>query len=197
MAKKSQDLILRDRLEFTLDAAGDLAVVYGRVDLSDFVSTTKNQGLSIKEVRFQLRDPSVPNTGSMQGAVCNDAVLTAGGQDFGVIKMFASTTAYERGSDVGIASPNVLCVVEKKTTFMVQGAGPAENAFWNEYFQYGTPDLHPDGYTVVTDLLIGVCAESANLYASKRLELDIMLIAEEVKVTKDELNEMLIQAQDL
>jgi len=49
----------------------------------------------------------------------------------------------------------------------------------------------------VTDLLIGVACNDANLYADKRLELDIMLIAEEIKVTKDELNEMLIQAQDL
>lgn len=197
MAKRKTDLILRDRLEFTVGADGDLAVLYGRVDLSDFVSTTENKGLSIKEVRFMLRDPSIPNTGSVSGAVCNDLVLAAGKYGFGTIKMFATTTAYENGGDVGIASPNVLCVTEKRTTFAEQGAGPQENAWYNEYFEYGTPDLHPDGYTVVTDLLIGVACNDANLYADKRLELDIMLIAEEIKVTKDELNEMLIQAQDL
>ena len=58
MAKGSRDIILRDRLEFTTTAgAGNVALVYGRVDMSDYVSIVKNEGLAIKEVRFQFRVP--------------------------------------------------------------------------------------------------------------------------------------------
>ena len=38
MAKGKNDLILRDRLQFTIGTGGDLDVVYGRIDLSDYVS---------------------------------------------------------------------------------------------------------------------------------------------------------------
>jgi len=55
MAKGSNDVILRDRLQFDIDANGDTALVYGRIDLSDYVSIPENKGLAIKEVRFQLR----------------------------------------------------------------------------------------------------------------------------------------------
>ncbi|GAG76145.1 unnamed protein product, partial [marine sediment metagenome] len=58
MARGKNDLILRDRLQFTLDANGDLAAVYGRVDLSDYVSVVNNQGLAIKETRVMLRNPA-------------------------------------------------------------------------------------------------------------------------------------------
>ena len=59
MAKGARDIILRDRLEFTTTAGtGNTALVYGRVDLSDYVSIVKNEGLAIKEVRFQFRVPA-------------------------------------------------------------------------------------------------------------------------------------------
>jgi len=61
MAKKSTDLIMRDRLQFTLDGSGDLDVVYGRIDLSDYVNTVQKKGLAVKEVRFQVRNPATPN----------------------------------------------------------------------------------------------------------------------------------------
>ena len=61
MAKRRGDQILRDRLQFTLDATGDLTTVYGRIDLSAFTGGKK--GLAIKEVMFQLRDPTTGNTG--------------------------------------------------------------------------------------------------------------------------------------
>ncbi len=67
----------------------------------------------------------------------------------------------------------------------------------NDYLQYGTPDLHPDGYVVVSDVLVGIAANNAKTYEDEILELDVMLIAEPVKVTKDELKEMLAQATDL
>ena len=52
MTKNATDLILRDRLQFTLDALGDQATVYGRFDLSDYTSALERKGLSIKEVQF-------------------------------------------------------------------------------------------------------------------------------------------------
>ena len=55
MAKGSSDVILRDRLQFDINAQGDTALVYGRVDMSDYVSIPENKGLAVKEVRFMLR----------------------------------------------------------------------------------------------------------------------------------------------
>ena len=61
MAKGSRDLILRDRLQFSVNGSGDTALVYGRVDLSDFVNVVKREGMAIKEVRYQFRNPGAPN----------------------------------------------------------------------------------------------------------------------------------------
>ena len=65
MAKGASDLILRDRLQFTLDANGDQTTVYGRFDLSEFVSTLDRKGLAIKEIQFMIRDDATStNTGN-------------------------------------------------------------------------------------------------------------------------------------
>ena len=61
MAKGTRDLILRDRLQFDVDAAGDTDLLYGRVDMSDFVNVVKREGFAVKEVRYHLRDPGNPN----------------------------------------------------------------------------------------------------------------------------------------
>ncbi len=52
MAKGTNDIILRDRLQFDIDATGDTALVYGRVDCSDYVSIPESKGLAIKEFGF-------------------------------------------------------------------------------------------------------------------------------------------------
>ncbi|GAI97890.1 unnamed protein product, partial [marine sediment metagenome] len=61
------------------------------------------------------------------------------------------------------------------------------------------PDLHPEGYDVVTDLLIGIGLENckATSLASTTAELDIMIIAEPKKITQRDLTQMLTQASDL
>ncbi len=193
MARSKSDLILRDRLQFTLDGDGDLDTVYGRVDLSDYVSVVNNQGLAIKETRVMLRNPNTP-TGvvnmNMLGA------LGGAGNNQATIQMFGSTTAYESGADVGIGSPNVFFNAICESSVSEDGSGVITSQ-QNRWIQYGTPDLHPEGYTVVSDVLIGITAQSIKQYASATLELDVMLIAEPVKVTKDELKEMLAQATDL
>ena len=195
MAKGKNDLILRDRLQFTMDANGDLDVVYGRIDLSDYVSVVNNQGLAIKEVRIQVRDPSTPNTGSFRQMLntTQDSLSAA------FLKIFASTTAYESAQDVGIGSPNVFSLVEhQQYTFPIQqGGSNVGGSSEYLYFEFGTPDLHPEGYTVVSDVLIGVSANDCTAYADETLEVDVMLIAESIKVTKDELKDMLAQATDL
>ena len=43
MAKGTRDLILRDRLQFDTDANGSRTLVYGRVDMSDFVNIVKKE----------------------------------------------------------------------------------------------------------------------------------------------------------
>jgi len=189
MAKGKDDLILRDRLQFTLDGDGNLPVVYGRIDLSDYVSVVNNEGLKIKEVRVQIRDGN-GNTGLLDSCLLNDAT-----NGMGSLYVFASTTAYESAADVGIASPNVFFAGEFRTyQDSIGAAGAISNS---EYFEFGTPDLHPEGYVVVSDVLIGIAASTVNKYPSATLEADIMLIAEPTKVTKDELKDMLAQATDL
>jgi hypothetical protein len=195
MAKGSKDIILRDRLQFETSAStGSVSLVYGRIDLSDYVSIVKNEGLAIKEVRFQFRTPDDDNgwptwmTDEDLTAYPPNSVLQAN------IVAFATTTAYENAADVGIASPNVLCMFEKKSS-----ANAGGNFCAHEDHMFGTPDLHPEGYDVVTDLLIGVYANNLqnSRLLDKTLELDVMLIAEPKKITSKDLTQMLSQAQDL
>jgi len=189
MAVGKNDLILRDRLQFDLDATGAAATVYGRIDLSDFVNVVKGTGLGIKEVRYQLRNP---NGNTVNGVL--DPLLTAAAGTFASIKMYATTSAYENASDVGISSPNVLSVVEMTS---VVNPGGAEFPFENSFVEWSTPDLHPAGYNVVTDILIGIAAKDCLAIADSTIEVDVMLIAEPVSLSKNDLNDMLIQAQDL
>lgn len=120
MAKGKSDLILRDRLQFTPTGAGNQTTVYGRFDLSEYVSTLERKGLAIKEVNLMLRDSTAGNTGNFvhsQGDITNastDAIERSG------LKIFATTRAYEDAADVGIASPDVLHI-ETWTTYL----GPA------------------------------------------------------------------------
>lgn len=192
MAVGKNDLILRDRLQFDVDENGVTATVYGRIDLSDFVNVVTGKGLAIKEVRYQVRDPTnTANTGTL------DPLLIGGAGNFGSLKMFATTSAYENASDVGISSPNVLSVVEMTSVaILIAGAGDAAS-MQNTWTEWSTPDLHPSGYNVVTDLLIGIAANACAAISNRTLEVDIMLIAEPITLSKNDLNDMLIQAQDL
>jgi hypothetical protein len=65
MAKNAGDVILRDRMQFTLGAGGSRTTLYGRIDLSSYVDPVNRQGLAVKEVRFQMRDSegTLTNTG--------------------------------------------------------------------------------------------------------------------------------------
>ena len=189
MAKAARDLILRDRLQFNVDATGDTSLVYGRVDMSAFVNIVKREGFSIKEIRFMLRDPSTVQTGVF------NPLLSIGTENFASMKIFATTTAYENARDIGIASPDVISVFELTT--VRDNAGGAEESFANQWTLFGTPDLHPDGYNVVSDLLIGVSANDCNSFSELTLELDIMIIGEPVKLNEADMTEMLTQGQDL
>jgi len=200
MAKGANDVILRDRLQFDIDAIGDTPLVYGRIDLSDYVSIVENKGLAIKEIRFQLRRTSASGVGIWPN-IMND--LTPSGLSGTIydarLKIFATTTAYELPEDVGIASPNVLCVFEKQSTAVADVAPGAFLAINTYEHMFGTPDLHPEGYDVVTDLLIGISLDACkNLQlVDTTAELDVMLIAEPKKITQKDLTQMLTQAQDL
>tara|TARA_R100000805_G_C3622165_1_gene127023 strand:- start:2830 stop:3456 length:627 start_codon:yes stop_codon:yes gene_type:complete len=191
MAKRASDLILRDRLQFTLDGTGDLAVNYGRIDLSDYVNVVRDEGLQIKEITYQLRKTGL---GSANTCVF-DPVLGQDTTSFASMQIFATTTAYENALDVGIASPNVLNNYTLTTT---RETNAGNSQLWENQERFrGVYDLHPDGYTVVTDLLIGVAAENCTKYKEETIELDIMIIAEPRKVSKKDLERMLAQATDL
>jgi len=189
MAKAKGDLILRDRLQFTLNGSGDLGVNYGRIDLSDYVNVVRDEGLHIKEITYQLRRVSGNETSVFDPVLGTEVTALA------TMQVFATTTAYENAVDIGIASPNVLNVFTMSTTRETNGDG---SQLWEnqEHFR-GVYDLHPEGYTVVTDLLIGVAASNCDKYKSETVEIDIMMIAEPKKVTKDDLERMLAQATDL
>lgn len=196
MAKGSSDIILRDRLQFDVNSQGDVPLVYGRIDLSDYVSIPENKGLAIKEIRFMFRDPD-SDDGWPLWMNEEDATQFPADRAFQAnIACFATTTAYENAADVGIASPNVLSIYEKVSVVWTQTG--SENFFFEER-HYGTPDLHPEGYDVVTDLLIGVYGNNLqnNQLVNDTLELDVMLIAEPKKITQKDLTQMLTQAQDV
>lgn len=191
MAKASRDLILRDRLQFDINASGDTALVYGRIDMSDFVNVVKRDGFAVKEVRYQIRDPTT-TTGVL------DPLLTASAGTFANIKLFTTTTAYENANDVGIASPDVLSVFELTTAVQLVSTAQGEGvAFQNQWTLFGTPDLHPEGYNIVSDLLIGVSADNVLAHADTTLEIDVMVIGEAVKLSEADMTEMIQQGQDL
>lgn len=192
MAKGKLDLILRDRLQFELDATGARSTVYGRFDLSEYTNTLERRGLSVKEIQFMMRGPNnlnAPITGAFD--LLGNNVAT-GGLFRSNLKIYATTRAYEEAKDVGIASPDVLCI-EQWQTYL--GPGPDESV-WIEHNKYGTADLHPDGFPVVTDLLIGVAADNWLSEESTTVELDVMLIAEPITINQKQLTEMLVQGQD-
>ncbi len=188
MAKSSRDLILRDRLQFDVNASGDTGLVYGRIDMSDYVNVVKREGLAIKEIRYQLRQTD-------GGTGVFNPLLSLGNETFGSLKIFATTTAYENATDVGIASPDVISVFELTT--VRDNGGAADENFANQWVLFGTPDLHPDGYNIVSDLLVGVSANDITSHSNTTLELDIMVIGEPVKLNEADMTEMLTQAQDL
>jgi hypothetical protein len=81
-----------------------------------------------------------------------------------------------------------------------QTHGAAETSVIDTYeHMFGTPDLHPEGYDVVTDLLIGIALEgcTSTSLVSSTAEIDVMIIAEKKKITSKDLTQMLSQAQDV
>jgi len=203
MAKGANDIILRDRLQFDIDATGDTDLVYGRVDLSDYVSIPEAKGLAIKEIRFQLRTRVTADSGVWPNYMgpFQAATMVPTGTYRSSVKLFATTTAYENVVDVGIGSPNVICVFDKQSVLINQGTGAiVESTVIDTYeHMFGTPDLHPEGYDVVTDLLIGINLEgcTSTSLASTTAEIDVMIIAEPKKITSKDLTQMLSQAQDV
>ena len=199
MTKNATDLILRDRLQFTLDANGSQATVYGRFDLSDYTSALERKGLSIKEVQFMVRNPNNLNF-SNTGAWFQVGIESQNGGPTMLessLKIYATTRAYEAASTVGIASPDVLCIEQWESSTgpfdLINGLPGNVTLVHNKY---GTLDLHPDGFPVVTDLLIGVAADQWQTVADATLELDVMIIASPITISQKQLTEMLVQGQD-
>ncbi len=214
MPKATNDLILRDRLQFEIVSGADRTTLYGRLDLSDYVNVVKKDGLSIKELYIQPRVPNGDDGFGLNGTLNQTGVFSSSwflgfignpsnDNAMAALKIYASTRAYQNASDVGIASPDVLCVEEWQCGFALDTTTSAElpnNFGVSDYRRFGPKDLHPDGFIVVSDLLIGVAADNMTIGATDSttpIELDIMMIAEPVKITQKRLDEMLAQAQDL
>jgi len=206
MAKGANDFILRDRLQITLDATGDSDTKYGRMDLSDFVNAQEKKGLKVKEIYLQVRDPNNGSGASTNTGIWNPAsgleVAATPGTSSIEFKLVATTRAYESLRDVGIASPDVLYNLDQLWT-MNRNSGPNGEGMTitHEWREWPTRDLHPEGYTVVSDLLIGVAVDDHNtegdIWNDVVLEIDIMLIAAKTTVTAKMLTNLLTQAQDV
>ncbi len=199
MAKGKSDLILRDRLQFTPEAGGNQSTVYGRFDLSEYVSTLERKGLAIKEVNLMLRDRDAGNTGNFNHSQSKANNASNSAVQKSQLKVYATTRAYENAFDVGIASPDVLHI-ETWTTYLGPQPPAAPTAssqyMYSDHYVYPTENLHPDGFPVVTDLLFGVAVDTWDLIQEKTIELDVMLIAEPITITQKQLTEMLVQGQD-
>jgi len=214
MTKNASDLILRDRLQFTLTAGlapdgGNQTTVYGRFDLSGYVNTLERKGLSIKEVNFMLRQP----TGATANVTGNMRYL-GDNQNFDAtpsvsdLKVYATTRAYENAADVGIASPDVLCIetfqsitgpeiITDPANDPTIGDVRSSSTWWSLiHNKYGTNDLHPAGFPVVTDMLVGIACANWTALGDTTLELDVMIIASPITITQKQLTEMLVQGQD-
>lgn len=205
MAKNKNDIILRDRMQFDFAAGGDRTTLYGRIDLSDYVNVVRKDGLLIKEIFFQPRVPtgqgvggvvSLTNTGAFAPYMSDD-VGTAG-DTASALKLYATTRAYQNATEVGIASPDVLAI-EEWFSYSSKDAANTLAAQNYSHTRYGPKDLHPDGFLVVSDLLIGIAADNVEIgvVAGTTMEVDILMIAEPTKITAGRLDEMLAQAQDL
>jgi hypothetical protein len=187
-----------------MGGSGDLSLVYGRVDLSDYVNVVKREGLLVKDIYIQIRNPSASgglNLGragiwSPIGTSIPNAPDTNDGDAW---KVFVSTRAYEDAADVGIASPDVLHI-EDWWVVTLAGQAPSQYAVDVVHNIYPTRDYHPGGYPVVSDLLVGIAVDSSvsnSSWDDATLEVDIMLIAETTTVTSNQMTQLLTQAQDL
>ena len=209
MAKGTNDIILRDRLEFQV-TAGDLALVWGRINLDDYVNPLKNEGLDIKEIHVQPRTNG--GSGEIVSALTNTGNFVAGsgfvplggsGDSWSAMKVVASTRAYQSMSDIGIGSPDVYhCETwTQQRSSVIDAAGPGTGlsiSNTNSHQRYGVNDLHPSGAPIVSDLLIGVAADNLSSYDNADvLYLDVQLVASPTKITSKQLTEMLTQGQDL
>lgn len=206
MAKRSGDFIIRDRLQLSLDENGDSATLYGRMDLSDFVNAIEKQALAVKEIYLQVRDPNNASGASTNTGIWNPmsglAVAATPGTASIEYKLCATTRAYESLRDVGIGSPDVLYVQEQLWTINRDSSAAGEFANTiHEYREWPTRDLHPEGYTLVSDLLIGLAVDDfsteAETWDEKLIEIDIMMVVESVSVTQKMLTNLLTQAQDV
>jgi len=196
MTKNKDDVILRDRMEFTLDETGAISTVYGRIDLSSYCSVPQKTGLAVKEIYFQVREQNssaLPNTGVWDPVANKSSEVGS----VSALKIVATSRAYESLADTGIASPDVICVKEWTSTTSPSTATLESTSYECTDLYYGPSDLHPEGYTLVSDLLIGVACDNWDRNKNDTLEIDILMIAEPVKVTQDRIDSLLTQAQDL
>ena len=210
MPKGTKDIILRDRLQYTVGAGSENSLVYGRINLDDYVNIGDKKGLKLKQVNIQLRDPNNAGTvdvdetgvwfpGPATAAFAVDVSTVAGG----AVKACVSTIAYSNMAEIGIASPGVYHIEEwawlaYSTDQTSNPAAPsADHILQNQHRIYNVDHLHPGGATIVSDLLIGIAADSQALYqADDVLEVDVMLICEPVNITQKALTQLLTQAQD-
>jgi hypothetical protein len=200
MAKNSNDIIIRDRMQATFDGSGNLALTYGRINLDDYVSAVDRKALRIKEMYVSLRAPAtedtdlnLPITGEMSQILAKPAV---GAEHGACIKVLATTRAYSTASELSLGSPD-LFHLETWTFSSVAGTTTTGNlsSFYTNK-RYGPMDFHPAGFPVISDVLVGLAADKCTMYANSDVELDVFIIAERETVTQATLTTLLTQQND-
>ena len=192
MTKKTNDVIIRDRMQVTLDSSGDVDTQYGRISLDDFVSVSQKKGFAIDEVYFQIRDPSgETKTGTFNPSLL--ALTTAAAAD-ATLKLTLGNIAYENMPDVGLASPGIVALEEWTTSYYDDAS--AVGGVINTYNQWSPETLQPSGFITVSDMLVGFSCNDVTAHASSTIEIDVLLIGHSVTLNAGQLTQMLQEGLD-
>jgi hypothetical protein len=192
MTKKTNDVIIRDRMQVTLTSGGDATTQYARISLDDWVSVSGKKGFAVDEVYFQLRDPSSELfTGTFNP--CLLALTTAAAAD-ATLKLTLGNIAYETLVDVGLASPGIVALEEWTTSYYDDAANVG--GVINTYNQWSPESLQPSGFVTVSDLLVGFACNDVTAHASSTIEIDVLLIGHSVTLNAGQLTQMLQEGLD-
>lgn len=195
----SGDVMIRDRFQVQVNADGNIATLYGRVDLSDYNDLPQSRGLMVKHVRASIRDRSdtlLTNTGNFNYFSNTDLSITTDSYISSATKLWVTTRAYSNGEEVGIASPDVLYTKETTLLGSFNGAN-SQNFVGNLYTEENLGDFAPHGFPIISDLLVGIAMDKYDTFDDEYIEVDFFAIVSPKKFTQKQVLEMTSQQTDL
>jgi hypothetical protein len=213
MARKT----VSDRLSLTLpNGTGDVATIYGRLDMSEFIDPVANRGVIVHDSQFQLRNPTgtksgLTNTGmfslleAMPGAIApawDDEDRNIG------VKLVALNTAYQDLGECGLSTDGVYAIQEHYAFQSYHSIADAAAQLAGGYSSvvmetrdWTVSDIHGDGALLLSDLLIGVALDNVQLgdaaAADIDIEIDVVVHFTEKKVSQKEITQMITANLDV